>query len=182
MLWPLLALSIAVSATALLYARYEYRKRGKLSALGLGLLCVMFFVPNLIVEYATRYAWPSGWLDYVGIMICALGLILLTAGITMFASVLKVLCMDAGELTLSGIYRRSRNPQYVGYLLALFGFTLTDWSWWCLAPLVVVALSVHLLVLIEEEHLLRTFGEPYAEYKRRVPRYLIVTSSSALVG
>jgi protein-S-isoprenylcysteine O-methyltransferase Ste14 len=84
----------------------------------------------------------------------------------------KVLCLDKDKLTTAGPYRWSRNPQYVGWLLFLLGFSLTDWSPWCLAVLVVVGISLHLLILIEEEHLRRVFGDPYKEYCRRVSRYL----------
>jgi protein-S-isoprenylcysteine O-methyltransferase Ste14 len=63
-----------------------------------------------------------------------------------------------GELTKSGIYRCSWNPQYVGSFLFLLGFALTDWSLWCPAALLVVAVNLHLLVLVEEEHLRRVFG------------------------
>jgi hypothetical protein len=55
MLVLLLALTVPVTTVALLYARWEYRKRGKLTVLGLVLLCAMLFVPNLILEYATAY-------------------------------------------------------------------------------------------------------------------------------
>jgi len=37
--------------------------------------------------------------------------------------------------------------------------------------LVVVAASLHVLVLVEEEHLRRVFGDRYAEFCRRVRRY-----------
>jgi len=75
-------------------------------------------------------------------------------------------------LTVTGPYRWSRNPQYVGWFLFLLGFALNDWSLWCLAALLVVAISLHLLVLVEEEHLRRVFGEPYVEFCRRIPRYV----------
>jgi protein-S-isoprenylcysteine O-methyltransferase Ste14 len=60
----------------------------------------------------------------------------------------------------------------VGWLLFLLGFALNDWSWWCLAALLVVAISLHLLILIEEEHLHQVFGDQYTEFCRRIPRYL----------
>ena len=64
---------------------------------------------------------------------------------------------------------------YLGFvssdLMLLFGFVLNHWSWWCLAALVTAAISLHLLVLVEEEHLLRTFGESYRKFCRQVPRY-----------
>jgi protein-S-isoprenylcysteine O-methyltransferase Ste14 len=168
----LLVTSIFISAVALLLARREYRKRGKLSFLGLFLLCAMLFLPNLMLDYATIYSLPGTMLDWLGVAIAAAGLVLCFGSIMFFKSISKVLCLNTGELTLSGPYRWSRNPQYVGWFLFLVGFSLTDWSPWCGVALALVAVSLHLLVLIEEEHLRRVFGEPYLEFCRRVPRYL----------
>ena len=55
MLGDMLALAILVSVVALLYARWEYRKRGSLTLLGLLFLCGMFLQQNLVLEYATSY-------------------------------------------------------------------------------------------------------------------------------
>lgn len=171
MLAYLLALTVPVSIIALLYARWEYRKRGKLTLFGLFLLCVMFFMPNLMLEYATTYKMPGTALEWFGALVCVAGLALCLVAITHFNSISKMLCINTGELTLTGLYRWSRNPQYVGWFLFLLGFALIDWSWWCLVAMVVVTINVHLLVLIEEEHLQRVFGEPYIDFCRKVPRY-----------
>ena len=171
LLASLLALTVPVTTVALLYARWEYRKRGKLTILGLVLLCAMLFVPNLALEFATTYEMPSTLLDFVGVLIGVTGLALCLISIIFFRSVLKTLCIDPGNLTTAGPYRWSRNPQYVGSFLFLFGFALNDWSLWCLAVLITIAVNFHLLVLVEEEHLRRTFGQPYIEFCRKVPRY-----------
>jgi protein-S-isoprenylcysteine O-methyltransferase Ste14 len=171
MLAFLLALTVPVTSLALLYARWEYRKRGKLTLLGLALLCAMLFVPNLILEYATTYEMPSTLLDFVGVVVGGVGIALCLISITVFRSMPKVLCIAADKLTTAGPYRWSRNPQYVGWFLFLLGFALNDWSLWCLAALLAIAVSLHVLVLVEEEHLLRTFGEQYVEFCRQVPRY-----------
>ena len=166
-----LALTVPVTMVALVYARWEYLRRGKLTLMGLLLLCAMLFVPNLVLEYATTYEMPGTLLDYFGVLVGVAGLALCLISITFFRSVPKVLCIDAGNLTTSGPYRWSRNPQYIGWFLFLLGFALNDWSLWCLAALIVIAISLHLLVLVEEEHLRRVFGEPYVEFCRKIPRY-----------
>jgi protein-S-isoprenylcysteine O-methyltransferase Ste14 len=171
LLYYLLLLTLPVTAVALLYARLEYRRRGKLTLPGVFLLCLMLFVPNLVVEYATEYEMPSTPLDYFGVLLGLAGLVVCVAGIYNFRSGAKVFGMAAGKLTASGLYRWSRNPQYVGWLLFLLGFALNDWSLWCLAALLVEAISLHLLILVEEEHLRRVFGEGYAAFCDRVPRY-----------
>ena len=172
MLTNTLVLAILVSTVALLNARSEYRKRGKLTVFGVFLLCAMLFIPNLVLEYATSYELPETVLDYLGAVIAVVGLAICVASIVHFRSISKVFCIEPGELTVSGPYRWSRNPQYLGYFLFLLGFTINDWSTWCLAALLVVAISLHLLVLIEEEHLRRAFGEQYARFLREIPRYV----------
>ena len=176
----LLVLSIAVAAIALINARNEYRKFQRLTWNGLFLVCLMLFLPNVMIDYAISYSWPQTPLEYAASVIAGLGLALCLAGIAAFRSLKKVLCLDAGSLAEAGPYRWGRNPQYVGWLLFLFGFCLTDWSWWCLAALAVVAVSLHLLVLIEEEHLHRVFGERYDEFWRRTPRYFSMGARSDL--
>jgi protein-S-isoprenylcysteine O-methyltransferase Ste14 len=169
--WLLLA-TFPVSATALLYARREYRLRGRLGVVGVLLLCAMLLMPNLMIDAAISYALPSTLLDFAGAAVALGGLAFCLAGILSFRSLAQVLCLKAGTLTVTGPYRWSRNPQYVGWFAFLLGFTLMDWSLWCLAALLVVAASLHLLVLIEEEHLQRVFGESFSAYRRQVPRYL----------
>jgi protein-S-isoprenylcysteine O-methyltransferase Ste14 len=172
MLLALLLLTVPVTAGALLTARWEYRQRGRLGPLGLSLVCTMLLVPNLVLEYATRLQAPDSALDWLGVVVGSAGLLLCLAGVFAFRSVAQVMCLDPGSLAVTGPYRWSRNPQYLGWLLFLLGFALNDWSYWCLAALVVVAVSLHLLVLIEEEHLRRVFGERYVGFCRRTPRYL----------
>ena len=172
MLIFLLALTVPVTTVALLYARWEYRKRGKLSVLGLTLLCAMLFVPHLILEYATTYEMPSTLLDYIGVVVGGFGIALCLISVVAFRSMSKALCVNAGILTTDGPYRWSRNPQYVGWFLFLLGFALNDWSLWCLVALIAIAISMHLLVLVEEEHLLRIFGVQYVEFCHKVPRYV----------
>ncbi len=171
MLTRLLALSIVVSVVALVHARWEYRRRGRLSVVGLFLLCAMLFLPNLVLHYAVGYRPPDTPLGYAGAVIGSVGATLCLFGVFAFRSMSKVLCLEAGHLSTAGPYRFSRNPQYLGWLLFLLGFALIDWSLWCLAALLVVAISLHLLVLIEEEHLRRVFGDRYTEFCGITPRY-----------
>jgi protein-S-isoprenylcysteine O-methyltransferase Ste14 len=168
----LLLASVPVTAGALWNARREYRRHGKLTLFGLAGLCAMILVPNLMLEYATSYQWPESALDFAGVLVGVGGLVLCLASVHVFRSTRKTLCLDAGELTVGGPYRWSRNPQYVGWFLFLLGFALTDWSLWCLAALGVSAVGLHLLVLVEEEHLRRVVGAPYEELCRRSPRYV----------
>ena len=74
----------------------------------------------------------------------------------------------------SGIYRYSRNPYFLSYLLMFAGYTVL------LQNLVLLALSVpgfilvHVMILKEEQYLSRLHGQTYRDYSNRVARYLLI--------
>jgi protein-S-isoprenylcysteine O-methyltransferase Ste14 len=76
-------------------------------------------------------------------------------------------------LVTRGLYRRVRNPMYVGVVWILLGEALALDSGGLLAYAAVVWLGFHLFVLLyEEPHLREQFGASYEAYVRRVPRWL----------
>jgi len=77
-------------------------------------------------------------------------------------------------LVTSGIYARSRNPIYLAFAVLLIGIGLLFSSDWLFLLLIPFMLVIHFGVIRrEEEYLLARFGAPYANYMRRVPRYLL---------
>jgi protein-S-isoprenylcysteine O-methyltransferase Ste14 len=79
----------------------------------------------------------------------------------------------SAALVLAGPYRWTRNPMYLGLLLAYIGAALVGQLIWglILLPIVVVALN-RLVILKEERYLERTFGPDYANYRRQVRRWI----------
>ena len=81
---------------------------------------------------------------------------------------------QATDLVQDGIYRFSRNPYFVAYLLMFAAYTVL------LQNLVLLALSgvglafIHAMILKEEKHLQNLHGQAYRDYQRRVARYLLV--------
>lgn len=79
--------------------------------------------------------------------------------------------LEPGELVTGGVYRYTRNPQYLGYLLACAAVGLasrsTDALVWTLAG----GLLLDRWVRTEERHLRRLFGQPYVDLVRRSPRW-----------
>lgn len=77
------------------------------------------------------------------------------------------------HLVVSGPYRISRNPMYIGVALILIGwaagFGLPGLWYYAAAMIVVFHLRV---VLAEEPWQARTFGEDWERYKTRVRRWL----------
>jgi protein-S-isoprenylcysteine O-methyltransferase Ste14 len=81
---------------------------------------------------------------------------------------------NVSGLVTDGVYRYTRNPQYVAAALMPLGYAVTGWSIWAWVGVAVMWLTIHLTALVEEEHLERTFGDEYRRYKESTPRYLFV--------
>lgn len=84
--------------------------------------------------------------------------------------------VDASEVTAlvqHGLFRYVRNPIFSGMLFATLGFALLVPSVFSAAVWLVLALTIELQVRrVEEPYLLRTHGESYRDYARRVGRFL----------
>lgn len=77
------------------------------------------------------------------------------------------------ELILTGPYRFTRNPMYVGVTLFVVGLGCAlDNAWIALFAFAALAIVHGCAVLPEERYLLEKFGDSYAAYRARVRRYL----------
>lgn len=81
---------------------------------------------------------------------------------------------DKTDLVTSGIYKYSRNPYFLSYIIMFIAYTLIVNN----VALVVVALlsflSVHLMILKEENILLKLHVDSYKKYKKKTGRYFII--------
>ncbi|TAK77632.1 MAG: isoprenylcysteine carboxylmethyltransferase family protein [Aquabacterium sp.] len=77
----------------------------------------------------------------------------------------------AGRLATQGIYARIRHPQYVAFVLIMFGFLLQWPTLLTLAMFPVLLVMYARLGRSEEEQMRRQFGAEYEAYAERTPRY-----------
>jgi len=77
------------------------------------------------------------------------------------------------QLVITGIYRLTRNPMYVGLLLLLTGWTLYlgTISGFMVLPLFIWVIN-HEQIVHEEQIMLAKFGACYRDYQQRVRRWL----------
>jgi len=79
----------------------------------------------------------------------------------------------SATLVSTGVYSFTRNPMYLGMALVLIGWSAYLSSAWSLVGPVLFAGYITRFQIIPEERVLdRLFGEPFAEYKGRVRRWL----------
>jgi protein-S-isoprenylcysteine O-methyltransferase Ste14 len=114
-------------------------------------------------------------LQYVGLAMTFAGFLL---GIGAFMEFRKAhTTLDphgsAKHLVTSGIYRFTRNPIYLGFLLMVMGLPLNSGLYWgiLMAPFYMLTMS-SLVIKREEAYLERKFKNQYMSYMSRVRRWL----------
>jgi protein-S-isoprenylcysteine O-methyltransferase Ste14 len=78
-----------------------------------------------------------------------------------------------GTIVDSGIYGRSRNPIYIGFLIFVSAVAVaTNSLWIALSFLMLFLLLQFGVVRPEERYLSGKFGSTYDDYRSRVPRWI----------
>lgn len=79
----------------------------------------------------------------------------------------------SSQLVVSGIFRLSRNPMYLGFLLILFG-----WAWYLMSVLAFLWLPLFVVYMNrfqiqpEERYMMEKFGHEFELYAARVRRWV----------
>jgi len=77
-----------------------------------------------------------------------------------------------GTLAQSGVYARIRHPQYVGFVLVMFGFLLQWPTLLTLGMFPVLLVMYARLAIAEEAQMRAQFGAAYDAYAARTPRFV----------
>lgn len=76
-------------------------------------------------------------------------------------------------LVTNGIYRRTRNPMYLGFAVMLIGLGTTLGNLFALGMVpVFIGYLTRFQIVPEERALVEKFGAPYRAYLEQVPRWL----------
>lgn len=141
---------------------------------------VAFFLPQrLRTAPAPGGWWSLGWILFaLGALIylrCLLDFLLAggTPSIFFTRPIRTLIGEEPRQLVRNGLYRFSRNPMYLGVLLAIAGQAAVYRSLRIALYFLIAALFFHgVVVFLEEPHLARVRGPAYNDYRRRVPRWL----------
>jgi protein-S-isoprenylcysteine O-methyltransferase Ste14 len=134
----------------------------------------------IAITYVAKWAIPlplavPGVVELIGFGIVVIGFLLGLAAWLAFRRARTNLNSHGkgSAIVTDGIYRFTRNPIYLGFLLMLIGFPLNSGSIWGIVLAPVFVLSMNRLVIEKEEaYLERKFRDVYAGYKSRVRRWL----------
>ncbi|MEM7049107.1 MAG: isoprenylcysteine carboxylmethyltransferase family protein [Acidobacteriota bacterium] len=134
---------------------------------------VAVYVPLLIIGDHPR---ASGIVSAIAAILLAIGAGIYAWCVWDFASFGRGTPAPIGapkRLVVRGLYRYTRNPMYLGVLSVILGWTILFRSPTLLLYLLAVGAGFHgFIMLYEEGHLRREFGEEYEAYCRRVGRWL----------
>lgn len=172
------AVFILLSIITLLRVRSEYQSLQKLSTPTVVIVWLLYFLhAGLTVFAAWRSIWPlpiSKWLAILtGGILILFGTGFFTTGILEFRSFQRMSGQRTDELVASGVYRWSRNPQNVGWIITLTGVALIGKSGSALVLVALFALFLHIyIVYVEEDYLEKIYGEAYRLYRTNTARYL----------
>jgi protein-S-isoprenylcysteine O-methyltransferase Ste14 len=124
---------------------------------------------------SAAFAFP--WRAEVAGALALLGIVIALAGVAAFhrarTTVNPTTPHTSSTVVASGIYRWSRNPMYVGFLLVLIGWVvyLSSLVSAMMVPLFVMYMN-RFQIQPEERALATKFGAEYTEYMQRVRRWV----------
>ena len=125
---------------------------------------------------ARRRAWPLPLpavpARATGDAVAVAGALVSLAGVRRFASPAQVSGTEPGRLATGGLYRFTRNPQYLGLTALLGGVALARRSGLAAVITVGTWAVFDRWIPNEERHLRRTFGDAYRDYCDQVRRWL----------
>ena len=119
---------------------------------------------------------PLQFDQYAGIFVFVIGFIIMLSCIISFAVKGRGTLSPVDptkRLVITGLYRFSRNPMYVGVIMILIGEAIffQSASLWMYSLFVLMAFNIFIL-LHEEPRLRKVFREQYNQYCKKVRRWI----------
>ncbi len=135
----------------------------------------------IAIAWAQSTYYPMGlgfgpvWADLLGGLLVGAGLLLMLMAVMEFYrhKTTVIPRRDSSAFVQTGIYKRSRNPIYLGDALVLAGLILR-WDAVLALPLIPIFVWVieRRFITGEEKHLRQTYRVQWAAYERKVRRWV----------
>jgi protein-S-isoprenylcysteine O-methyltransferase Ste14 len=122
---------------------------------------------SIILLCFTRLPSKLMGVESIGLVLYLVGTILVPLSLHYFGKA------PNDQPVLDGPYRYSRNPQWVGLFMVLFGLAISANSILLVVLVILVGLIYHIEILGEEEICRAKYGASYEKYLQTVPRYFL---------
>jgi protein-S-isoprenylcysteine O-methyltransferase Ste14 len=137
---------------------------------------------GLVLNFSLAWFFPAAAMHWNRITFVLLGVIFILLGVALrwfaiwtlggYFSRDVAVSLDQ-QVVQHGPYRVIRHPAYSGTFLTMLGVGLAMTNWASLISLLFCVFLGHFYrVIIEEQALIRTIGQPYIEYMRRTRRFI----------
>lgn len=143
------------------------------------LLLAVFVIANVVIPESYAYFLPIIWLENIYLKDIGAALLIIALVLTFIAQAQMGGSWRVGideqtktELVTTGLFRYSRNPIYLGMMLALGGAFLIAPTGATLLILALCFVLMQIQIRLEEEYLTKLHGQRYLDYKRKVRRWM----------
>lgn len=117
-----------------------------------------------------HFNWPASLRWGIGLPLVIIGNVIVWLGVSKIG--MAATSGEATGLKTDGLYKWSRNPQYMADITILFGWGILAASIWAM-PVLILGLAVLLVApLAEEPWLQEQYGAIYQDYRKTVRRYI----------
>ncbi|WP_258588531.1 methyltransferase family protein [Mesorhizobium sp. AR02] len=139
----------------------------------LGFLAVAVVLEVVIPLPASAAQVPAHYLGGAVLAACGFVIIFMAAGRFHAAGTNIPPTLPTTALVVDGIYRRTRNPFYLGAVFVYLGLGVAAGSFWAIGLVIPLLWVINTGVIAREERYLeRKFGHAYRAYKARVRRWI----------
>ncbi len=136
---------------------------------GAAMWAVSRMTPSLPIDSRLRVALAGAFAGF-GFCVAASGMLAFRRAKT---TINPVKLQEASSIVTTGVYRRTRNPMYVGLVSLLLGWAVyLAAPWTILGPVLFVLFTTRFQIVPEERVLTSKFGREYTDYQARVRRWL----------
>ncbi|MEP0940958.1 MAG: methyltransferase [Rhizobiaceae bacterium] len=117
-----------------------------------------------------HFNWPASFRWGIGLPLVIIGNVIVWFGVSKIG--MAATSGEATGLKTDGLYRWSRNPQYMADITILFGWGILTASIWAIPVLILGLVVLVVAPLAEEPWLQDQYGAVYQDYRKLVRRYI----------
>jgi len=142
---------------------------------------IVIAVISVLSEYLNELFIPinvlaNDYLKFIGIILLFLNLVISFLALIQMKDSWRVGIKedDKTDLIISGIFKITRNPYFLSYIILFLAYILLVSNVLIIICSLLSFISIHKMIIKEEKYLEAIHGNKYLDYKKNVPRYLVI--------